>query len=65
MPDAEYSRSIEKLQNSAQDLREAIQGMAQQPQGERRDQAIAEAHDALYDLNQSMAQLPPALRWKN
>jgi hypothetical protein len=65
MSDAEYSRSMEKLQKSAQELREAIQAMAQQPQGQRRDEAIMEAHDALFDLNQSMTQLPPELRSKN
>jgi sporulation protein YlmC with PRC-barrel domain len=65
MSDAEYSRSMERLQKSAQEVREAIQAMAQQPQGQRRDQAIMEAHEALMDLNQSMAQLPPDLLSKN
>lgn len=65
MSEAEYSRSMERLQKSAQEVREAIQAMAQQPQGQRRDQAIMEAHEALMDLNQSMAQLPPDLLSKN
>ena len=36
--------------------------MAQQPAGERRNQAIKEAHQALFDTNEAMMQLPPDMR---
>jgi sporulation protein YlmC with PRC-barrel domain len=55
---AEYNRAMDKLQKSAQQLRDAIQAMAQQPAGDRRNQAINEAHQALNDTNQAMVQLP-------
>jgi sporulation protein YlmC with PRC-barrel domain len=58
----EYTASMKRLQSSAQKLRESIQAMAQQPAGERRNQAIKEAQQALYDTNQAMIQLPPELR---
>jgi len=58
----EYTQSMEQLQKGAQRLREAIQAMAQQPVGERRNQAIKEAHQALRDTNQAMVQLPPEMR---
>jgi sporulation protein YlmC with PRC-barrel domain len=65
MSEAEYSRSMQQLQKSAGMLRESIQSMAQQTPGQRRDQAIAQAHQALHDVNEAMAQLPPELRTKN
>jgi len=51
--------SMDALQKAAQKLRESIQAMAQEPAGTRRDQAIKEAHQALYNTNQAMIQLPP------
>jgi hypothetical protein len=60
--DAEYSKAMEKLQQSAQKLREAVQAMAQEQGTDRRNQAIKEAHQALYDTNQAMIQLPPEMR---
>jgi sporulation protein YlmC with PRC-barrel domain len=59
---AEYSRAMDKLQKSAQQLREAIQAMSQQPAGDRRNQAMKEAHQALYDANRAMMQLSSNLR---
>lgn len=53
------AQSLEVLQKAAQKLRGAIQAMAQQAAGERRNQAIKEVHQALYDTNQAMIQLPP------
>lgn len=38
------------------------QAMAQQPPGERRNQAMAQAREALMSTHQSMVQLPPELR---
>ena len=60
--DAEYTKAVEKLQKAAQQLRESIQGMAQEPAGERRNHAIKAAHQALFDTTQAMIQLPPDMR---
>ena len=57
-----YSASMTRLQEAAQRLRESIQAMAQQPAGEGRSKAIEQAHQALYDTQSAMIQLPPELR---
>jgi len=49
-----YGQSLEHLQVAAQKLRESIQGMATQPAGEHRNQAIRQAHDALVETQQTM-----------
>ena len=57
-----YTASMSRLQEAAQRLRESIQAMAQQPPGAGRDKAIDQAHQALYDTQSAMIQLPPELR---
>ena len=51
-------QSVEALQKAAEQLRVSIQAMADEPPGERRDAAVKAAHQALYDTNQAMLQLP-------
>lgn len=51
---AGYGESVKKLMASADSLRQAIQEMAQQPAGERRNQAIRDAHRALWDAQGAM-----------
>lgn len=51
---AGYDESVTRLMKAADSLRESIQAMAQQPAGERRNQAIAEAHKALRDTQAAM-----------
>lgn len=58
----DYSASMSRLQEAAQRLRESIQAMAQQPAGEGRNRAIEQAHQALFDTQSAMIQLPPELR---
>lgn len=60
--EAEYSRSMEQLQKAAQNLREAVQAMATQPAGPRRNEAMRQANDALLETQQAMVKLPPELR---
>ena len=55
-------QAMDRLQTGAQQLREAIQAMAQEPAGPRRNDAIRRAHEALMNTNSSMLQLPPELR---
>jgi sporulation protein YlmC with PRC-barrel domain len=57
-----YTQSMERLFQSAQRLREAVQAMAQQPAGERRNQAMAQAREALRHTQQAMLQLPAGMR---
>jgi hypothetical protein len=57
-----YTQSMERLQEAAQRLRDAVQAMAQQPAGPRRNEAMRQANDALFDTQQAMIQLPPELR---
>ena len=52
--DQEYSRSMERLFQAAQRLREAVQAMAQQPAGEQRNRAMAAAREALLETQQAM-----------
>jgi hypothetical protein len=58
----DYSKSMERLQESADSLREATQAIAQQPPGDRRTQAIDQARQALFDIQQAMVALPPDMR---
>lgn len=51
---AGYDESVKKLMKSADSLRQAIQEMAQQPAGERRNQAIRDANKALWDTRSAM-----------
>lgn len=51
---AGYDASVKKLMKSADSLRQAIQEMAQQPAGERRNQAIQQANRALWDAQSAM-----------
>lgn len=58
----DYSKSMERLQQAAQKLREAVQAMAQEPAGERRNRAIAQAQEGLLETHRAMMALPPELR---
>jgi hypothetical protein len=58
----DYSKSMERLQQATQKLRDAIQAMAQEPAGDRRNRAIEEAHEALFETQRAMIALPPELR---
>ena len=58
----DYTQAMERLFQAAQRLRESIQAMAQQPAGERRNQAMAQAREALLGTQQAMVQLPSELR---
>lgn len=57
-----HSPSMQKLQQSAQNLRESIQALARKPAGPDRDRAIANAHEALLETQRAMVALPPELR---
>ncbi|MCW8088488.1 hypothetical protein [Sabulicella glaciei] len=54
--DVEYSRSMERLFQAAQRLREAVQAMAQQPPGEQRNRAMEMAREALLETQSAMVQ---------
>ena len=58
-PPPNYADSMARLQEAAQRLREGIQQMAQHPALEGRNDAIKQAHKALFDAQQAMIQLPP------
>ncbi|HEV7266995.1 MAG TPA: hypothetical protein VGN83_19095 [Falsiroseomonas sp.] len=58
----DYSRTMDHLLIAAQSLREAIQDLAQQPAGERRNQAISQMQDALVETQQAMMRIPPDMR---
>lgn len=60
--DVDYTKSMERLFQAAQRLRESVQSMAQQPAGERRNQAMAQAREALLHTQQAMVSLPADLR---
>lgn len=60
----EYTQSMQKLRQSAQHLRESIQAIASKPAGPQREQAIRNAHEALFDTQRAMVSLPPELRTK-
>jgi hypothetical protein len=50
-----YDESVKKLMKASDSLRESIQAMAQQPAGERRNQAIRQANEALLETQSAMA----------
>jgi hypothetical protein len=56
------TRSFERLKQAAQQLRESVQAMAQQPAGERRNEAARAARAALLETQEAMVMLPPELR---
>ena len=60
-PPPNYADSMARLKEATQRLREAIQHMAQQPAGDKRNTAIRQAHQALFDAQQAMVSLPPEL----
>ena len=51
-------QSVEALQKAAEQLVKSVQAMVDEPVGDRRDAAVKAAHQALYDTNQAMIQLP-------
>ncbi len=51
-------QSMEALQKAAEQLLKSVQAMVDESAGERRDAAVKAAHQALYDTNQGMIQLP-------
>jgi hypothetical protein len=65
-PPAKYDKltptPMNELNASAQRLRDAVQEMAQQPAGPRRNDAIRDANKALAEVKQAMASLPEADR---
>src|SRR5205085_9634363 len=52
---AGYDESVRKLMAAADGLRDAVQEMATQPAGARRNQAIRDANRALLDTQTAMA----------
>lgn len=64
VPEAQpnYTRAMERLQQSAQKLRESVQAMADQPSGPRRNAAARQAREAIVETQQAMIDLPPQLR---
>lgn len=52
--DADYERSVAQLMRASDSLRQSIQAMAQQPAGQRRNQAMEQARQALWDSQQAM-----------
>jgi hypothetical protein len=65
-PPAKYDKltptPMNELNASAQRLRDAVQEMAQQPAGPRRNDAIRDGNKALAEVKQAMASLPEADR---
>lgn len=61
----EDTRSMSRLTQAAQRLRETIQALAAAPAGAQRDAAMETARAALLDTQQAMIDLPPQLRAKN
>ena len=57
-----YGESMVRLQQAAQKLREAVQAMAQQPAGPKRNAAADEAREAIVETQRAMIELPPELR---
>jgi hypothetical protein len=53
-----YGDSMRELQLAADRLRDAIQKMAQHPAGSRRNEAIKQAHQALFETQHAMAWVP-------
>lgn len=52
--ETQYKKAMDLLQQSAQRLREAAQALAQQPAGERRNEAIKQINDSLLETQQVM-----------
>jgi hypothetical protein len=59
------SDAMTELSDAAQRLRESIQEIARHAPGKERDAAIRSAHQALFDTQQAIIQLPPELRRGN
>lgn len=57
-----YTRSMERLMQATEKLRESVQAMAQQPAGAARNKAMEEAREAILEANLAMVYLPPHLR---
>jgi hypothetical protein len=51
-------KAMDRLQQATQQLREAVQAMAQRPAGAQRNEAIKTANQALYDAREAMILLP-------
>ena len=51
---ADYDKSVKELMGAADHLRDSIQAISQQPAGERRTEALAQARKALWDTQQAM-----------
>lgn len=64
VPEAQpdYPRAMERLQQSAQKLRESVQAMGNQPAGPRRNAAARQAREAIVETQQAMIDLPPPAR---
>lgn len=58
----DHTRAMDNLLAAAQRFREAIQQLAQQEPGPKRDAAIEASRDALLLTQKAMLQLPPDLR---
>jgi hypothetical protein len=56
LPD--YTKSVEKLQQATQHLRETVQSVAQKPAGPDRDRATEQAHQALLNTQRALAAVP-------
>lgn len=56
------TEAFERLRQAADQLRQSIQAMAQQPAGERRNAAARQANEALIETQIAMVSLPPELR---
>ena len=54
----DYAQTMRELRHAADRLYNAIHAMAKQPAGERRNQAIREAHEALLETQSAMVWLP-------
>ena len=61
----EDTRSMERLKEAAQRLRETIQTLATAPVGEKRNEAMDTARHALLETQQAMIDLPPGLRTRS
>lgn len=55
---ADSDKAMKRLQQAAQKFRKAVQAMADQPAGERRNKAMKEAREAILETQEAMVQLP-------
>ena len=60
--DAADARVMDKLLGASNQLREALQEMAQQPSSAEREQAMKETRQALHETQQAMIRVPTAAR---